>query len=158
MNNIFLAAAAGISALLGVGGNHTVPPPDQHTAQVHATTTGKGHIDLSCVAAAVAAREASLQGAITANTGTVTSAYSARASALASAYAQSDNDSIRKAVKTAWGDFRAALQLAHQNWKTAQQGAWSQFKIALKACGTGAASVSDSANASADANAAGGTN
>lgn len=159
MDKIFLTAAASIGALFGVGGDHgKPPPPDRFEAKVHASSTTKLSFDISCVAAAVAAREAALDAGIATNGQDVNAAYTARASALASAYAQTGNDSIKKAVKSSWATFGAALRLAHKNWQRAQQGAWSQFKTALKACGTGAAAVSDSSNASVDANAGGGTN
>ena len=152
-----LLTAAGIGAFFGLGGDHKAPPPDRHGAEVHATTTAGTSVNIACIAAAVAAREAILQTAIGTNGTDISAAYSARASALASAYVQTDTSAIRKAVKTAWTTFSAALRVAHKNWKTAQQGAWSQFKTALKACGGSATTVSDSANASIDAS-AGGTN
>src|SRR3989344_218239 len=163
MDKIFLTAAAGIGALFGNGGNggdSKMPPPVRNEVRNEVrirATTAPGSFDVSCVATAVAAREAALAAAATANAQALTSAYSDRGSALASAYAQTGNDVIRKAVKNAWNKFNAALRLAHRGWKTAQQSAWTQFRTAVKACGAGAASIADSSNASMDASAGAGS-
>lgn len=157
MDKLFLTAAAGIGAFFGLHGNASTTPPDRHNTEVHATTSAKTSLNIACVAAAVAAREASLQIAITANAGAISSAYGTRASALASAYAQTDQSAIKAAVRSAWTTFGAALRVAHKGWITSQQAAWSSFKTALKACGPGATSVADSTSASVDASAGGGT-
>jgi len=150
-------AAVGLAAIMGGGASGTIdhrplPPRDRG----HASST-IANVDLSCVAAAVAAREAALGTAAGANAASLTSAYTDRAAALASAYAQTDKTEIKKAVKDAWAKFGAALRLAHKSWKSAQQAAWTQFRTAVKACGTGASAVTDSANASADAGAGAGS-
>lgn len=141
-----------MAGIFGIGGDHKPLPTDQqHRVEFHASTTAKTAIDISCVAAAVAAREATLDSAVSTQSVAVNSAYTDRASALASAYAQSGNDTIRKAVKTAWTNFAAAIRVAHKNWNSSQQSAWQTFRVALKACGTNATAVSDSGNASLDA-------
>jgi hypothetical protein len=157
MNTVFMTAAAGIGALMGLfGGGHpatsSVPLPRHEPMHMTSTTVSA---DISCVAAAVATREATLDTAINAETGTISAAYSTRASTLASAYAQTGNDSIRASVKTAWAAFATSVASAHKDWKTAQQGAWTQFRTAVKSCGGNAAAVSDAANATIDASAGG---
>ncbi|OGG49687.1 hypothetical protein A2763_03335 [Candidatus Kaiserbacteria bacterium RIFCSPHIGHO2_01_FULL_54_36] len=158
MESIFVAAAASIAAIFGGlgGGDHKAPLQDRNQIKIHASSTASG-VNIACVAAAVAAREASLQAGISTNMQDVTAAYTTRASALASAYTQTGNDAIRKAVKSAWNSFNGAMRLAHKSWQKTQQSAWSGFKTALKACGSNASSIADSANASVDANAGGGT-
>lgn len=149
---LFLTAAAGVSAIFGGGGERKIPPPfPRNEVKLHASSTGKTALNISCVAAAVAAREQAIGGAMTTLGQDTNAAYSARASALASAYAQTEPRSIKASVKKAWNTFNASLKVAHKNWKTAQQSAWSGFKTAIKSCGSGVESVADSANAGADA-------
>jgi hypothetical protein len=155
-----LTAAAGVAAFFGGASStadHRLPPPHRQEVQQHATSLKAGSFDVSCVAAAVAAREAVLAAGISTNSQAINTAYTDRAAALASAYAQTDQGAVKKAVKSAWDKFGAALRLAHRGWKTAQQNAWSQFRTALKACGAGATTVSDSSNASLDASAGSGS-
>lgn len=171
MENFFAAATAGIAAIFGGfggGGNNKLPPPNRNEIRneikLQASTTARGpavarrgSIDIACVAAAVAAREAALGTAASGNAEALTSAYSARASALASAYSQTDNEAIKKSVKSSWANFGAALRLAQRGWKNAQKTAWTQFKTALKACGPAASSIADTSNASADEKAGAGS-
>ena len=156
MENFFLTAAAGITALFGGNADHKLPPPNREMAKTHASSTASG-ANIACIAAAIAAREAALGSAVSTNTQALTSAYSERAKGLASAYAQTGNDAIRKVVKDAWAKFRASLRVAQKSWKTSQQDAWTQFKTAIKACGSSAPSLADTANAAADAVAGAGT-
>lgn len=164
MENFLAAAAAGIAAMFGGfggAGNNKMPPPDRNAVRneikMQASTTARGSIDIACIAAAVAAREAALGTAASGNAQALTSAYSARASALASAYTQTGNEAIKKAVKSSWANFGAALRLAQRSWKGAQKTAWTQFKTAIKACGPAASSVADTSNASADEKAGAGS-
>lgn len=152
MSNALAGLAAGVMAVFGASSinDHRMPSVPRGDMKVRATTTASGSVDLACVAAAVAARERSLSTGVGTYTQSVSSAYSTRASALASAYAGSDLATIRAAVKTSWQNFGAALKLAQKSWRTAQQAAWTQFKIATKSCGAGAASVADSTNATAE--------
>ena len=149
MVQALVAATAGIFALFG-GGGHTGDRQDTKPFrpgfEKHATSTAAMTVNIACVAAAVAAREASLDTAVGTYTTDINSAYSARATALASAYAQTDKDGIRKAVKTAWQTFAAALKLDGKNWKKAQRDTWTQFKMAIKSCGGGATSLVDNGN------------
>ncbi|MSU73635.1 hypothetical protein EXS56_00660 [Candidatus Kaiserbacteria bacterium] len=138
-----------------------MPPPDRNEVRneikMQASTTARGAVDIACVAAAVAAREAALGTAASTNAQALTSAYSTRASALASAYSQTGNETIKKAVKSSWANFGAALRLAQKSWKSAQKTAWTNFKTALKSCGPAAAAVADTSNASADEKAGAGS-
>ena len=159
MFKALVGAAAGIFTLFGAsttGDHRPVHVEDRGLFERHASST-IASVDVACVAAAVAAREAALGTAASANAQALTTAYSDRASALAAAYTQTGKDAIRKAVKNAWSHFGAALRLAHKSWKSAQQAAWSHFRTAVKACGAGAANVSDSSNASLDVGAGAGS-
>ena len=90
--------------------------------------------DLACVAAAVAAREASLTAGIKTHGGAVTGAYTERASALAGAYTATSTPAIRHTVKKTWESFNTALRTARKNWHTARESAWAQFRVAVKKC------------------------
>ena len=108
-------------------------------------------IDVACVAAAVSAREVTLQAGITTLTGDTNTAYITRATALASAYTQTGNDAIKAAVKTTWQQFGAALKIAKKNWQKSRDDAWKTFKTAVKSCGGSAFQISDSNNSSLEA-------
>ena len=112
-----------------------------------ASSTGQA-IDVTCVGAAVATREAAIGAAMTTFTSESNTAYTTRASALATAYTQTGNDTVKTAVKSAWKQFSAAVKVAKKGWQSSRDTAWKQFKTSVKACGGGSSSVSDSGNAS----------
>ncbi len=120
-----------------------------HFSGRSASSTGLT-IDIPCVAAGVAAREASLGSAMTAFTTDSNTAYTKRASDLASAYTQSGQSAVRSAVRSAWQHFSAARTVAKKAWQSSRDSAWSQFKTAVRSCGSAAASLSDSGNASSE--------
>ena len=159
MGNWFAAAAAGVLALFGASstGDHHFPPPHDGTStgehqrfDRHASSTPQ--IDFTCVSAAVATREAALDTAVSTHTTDINAAYTTRASALASAYSQTGNDAIKKAVRTAWAQFGAALKLSKKNWQKAKDAAWQSFRTAAKACGGNASALSDGGNAGQEFN------
>jgi len=156
--NTLAGVAAGFMALFGASSTIDHRPPENDALRGHASSTVQvqGQANVACVAAAVAAREQALGTGISAYTQSINDAYSARASALAAAYTQTGTDAIKKAVKSAWTNFGAALKLGRRTWASAQGSAWSQFRTALKACGGSSTAISDASNASVDAGVAGG--
>jgi hypothetical protein len=145
MWNALVGVAAGFVAMFGGSTTSTTThnPHDYNDYRPHATTTVAQSVNIQCIAAAVAAREASLGSAQSANMSAVNSAYATRASALAAAYSQITPDSIKKGIRAAWNSFNAAVKMANKTWRTAEQAAWKQFKTALRACGNGATSYAD---------------
>jgi len=148
MMHSLAGVAAGIMAFFGASTTALGHLPDQRG---HATSTVPA---ISCVAPAVAAREQALGAGMTTYTQNLNAAYAARATALASAYSQNTSDAARKAVKSAWATFGAALRIAHKDWVKAQKDAWGQFRTAVKACGPSASAVADSSNAGMEESAA----
>lgn len=107
-------------------------------------------VDIACVAAAVAAREAALSSGASTHGTAVANAYSTRATALANAYALTGgNAAIRDAVKKAWDSFRSSIQTARKSWQTARDGAWKQFQTAVKNC-KASTEVLDTANTASE--------
>jgi hypothetical protein len=156
MNNWFAAAAAGVLAVFGFAGDRA--PTTTHSFNGGTSThkvervasSTKPTLDISCVAAAVAAREASLDNAASGYTSGINAAYTARASALASAYALSGNDVIKTAVKAAWKQFTTATQGTKRAWQKSRENAWQTFRTAIKSCGPTASSLADTANAGSE--------
>jgi hypothetical protein len=159
MNNVFAAAAAGVLALFGFAGDRVTTSTanfnqgssthkEQRDTRVGSTT--RPTFNISCVSTAVAARESSLDAAVSTYTTGINSAYTARATALASAYAQTGNVAIRAAVKAAWQQFASATQGSKRAWQKSRENAWATFRTAVKACGPNATAVADTSNASAE--------
>lgn len=92
------------------------------------------NLDLPCIQSAVAAREASIQKAFTAYTGSVSTALTARASALHTAWGMTVGTERRAARKSAWEAYRTAHQSARKTMTTEKKTAWEAFKTASKAC------------------------
>lgn len=105
---------------------------------------------VSCVAAAVATREASLGNAIMSYTSSVNGAYNTRAASLASAYQAGTNAQIKVAIRASWKDFRSAMSSANKTWKTAKNAAWATFRSAARAC-KAHSSINDNANSGFEA-------
>ena len=106
--------------------------------------------DITCVAAAIAAREASLSTGAKTHGDSLASAYATRATALAGAYAQTGGSgAMRDAVKKAWEAFNTAVRTARKSWQSARDQAWAQFRTAIKSC-EASTDILDSANVSAE--------
>jgi len=158
MNNWIAAAAAGALAIFGLGGQAPTTTHDfnggtttrKEARDTRTASSTKPVISITCVATAVAAREASIDSAASAYTAGVNAAYTARASALANAYTLTGNDSIRTAVKAAWKQFTSAVQGARRAWQKSRENAWQTFRTAVKACGPSATSVADTENAGSE--------
>ena len=113
------------------------------------TTPPSATAKIACVGAAVNAREAAIDSAMTTYTGALNAAYGARAAALKTAYTLTTLKDVRAAVKVAWSDFSKAMRSAQGAWKTSRMGAWTAYRQAAVACkapsgtGDGANSVSE---------------
>jgi hypothetical protein len=157
MNNWFAAAAAGVLAIFGAHGDKGSTSVNfnqgssTHKEQRVGTST-KPTLDVTCVANAVGARESSIDSAETTFTTAMNTAYTTRATALASAYAQSGNDAIRAAVKSAWKQFTTSARGSRSAWQKAKENAWQTFRTAIKSCGPSATSVADTENAGSEMN------
>jgi hypothetical protein len=175
MNNWLAAAAAGALAFVGGFGGHgdkssTTRPFDMGMQQKEmrdgrgsstkpfekgdrerTASSTKAQLDMSCVSAAVATREAALGTAMTTYSASVNAAYATRASALAAAYASTDTTTVKNSVKTAWANFKGAMTAAKKGWQSSKEGAWNAFKTAIKSCGSAAASVADISNQGTEA-------
>jgi hypothetical protein len=158
MNNWFAAAAAGVLSVFGALGGHDAINASTSHDFGNGTTTHKEQrdtrfgsttpptINISCISAAVATREASIDAAVATYTAGINTAYTTRASALASAYGLTGNDAIRAAVKAAWSSFSSAVKGTRSAWQKSRASAWQTFRTAIKACGPSATAVADTAN------------
>lgn len=148
-----LAVGAGILASVVtapfVGGAPNAPQParviststpsqhdmrDMHAMGERKIITGVGSTTVPCVAAAVATREQTIDGASATMTTALNAAYTTRASALASAYATASTTGIRAGVSAAWSAFSSSTKSARTAWDAARKSAWQQFNTAAKAC------------------------
>ncbi len=118
-------------------------------APAMAQTTTVQTSKIACVATAVNTREQAIDAAMTAHTAAINAAYTARATALQQAWSQTDPKAIRTSVHNAWKTFRAALQKATSDWRTARKAAWDAFNKAVKQCKV-SASATDGANQSSE--------
>lgn len=89
----------------------------------------------TCVAAAVAKREAALMAAMGVSDDAVTAAYTARASALATAWTATDATMRQTGIRAAWDAFKLSSKTARVAWMDASKAAWKTFTEEAKACG-----------------------
>jgi hypothetical protein len=108
-------------------------PNASSTASSTKDRSGKASttVDRTCMAAAVATREASIKTAWTTFTGSVTTALDKRAAALAAAWGAS-TDGNREGVKKAWADWKKDKQAAHTKLRMDRKTAWDAFKKTAK--------------------------
>lgn len=105
----------------------------------------------TCMASAVAAREAELAANLSDLHKSISDAYTARASALASAWSGTKTRAeIKAAVKDAWKTFKSSVKSAQASWKSDKKSAWATFKSAAKAC-KAPSDTDDTSNASTEA-------
>jgi len=109
------------------------------------TTSAATTAQIQCVGVAVATREASLIGGMSAFNTSVNTAYSTRATDLATAYSKTTGAEVRAGVSVAWKSFNTSTRTAQKTWRTTKDSAWKAFKTSAKAC-KGSESVTDSAN------------
>ncbi len=126
---------------VGVSANISVTP---------STTSSTMTTKIQCVGAAVATREASIDSAMTAFTGSSNSAYSARATALAQSYTLTTAVAVRASVKDAWTIFTSSMKTARKSWQTARNSAWTQYRTSAVAC-KAPTGVGDGVHASSEA-------
>ena len=105
--------------------------------------------DITCVAAAVAARESALATGIKTHGDAVSTAYSTRASALGNAYTASSTSAIRTAVRSSWEAFNTSTRTSKRSWQTTRDKAWSDFKTKVKGC-KAPSEILDTGNASTE--------
>src|SRR3989344_2964649 len=105
--------------------------------------------DITCVAAAVAARESALATGIKTHGDAVSTAYSTRASALGNAYTASSTSAIRTAVRSSWEAFNTSTRTSKRSWQTTRDKVWSDFKTTVKGC-KAPSEILDSGNASSE--------
>lgn len=101
--------------------------------------------DLSCLSAAVAAREDALIAALDEFNADAKTALSERKSDLADAYAKTDRKEVKEAVKSAWKNYKDAMKSARGELKDDKKSAYGEFKSAAKECGGSVESTDTSA-------------
>lgn len=134
--------AVAVPALAETTGSTGIPPT---TVTAESVTT-----KIACVGAAVAAREATLDTAMTTFNGAQNAAYAARAAALQQAYTQTTLAAVKTAVKAAWSAFRTTMSTARHGWQTARVGAWAAYRTTAVAC-KAPAGTGDGSNSSSEA-------
>ncbi len=120
-----------------------LPALAQTTSTVLPSTT------LTCIAAAVAARESALDTAYSTFSQSIQAAYSARASALAQAWTITNTKQRNAAIRAAWSAFNTAKRTANKTWITSRNSAWAQFRASVKTCKAPLSST-DSANSNSE--------
>ena len=103
--------------------------------------------NLTCVQAAVDAREQAIDSAFTTFSSAESAALSARATALHAAWGITDSKARRAARTAAWSAFATANKSAYAALRTARKAAWSTFTTASKACHTAVVETSASEGA-----------
>jgi hypothetical protein len=109
----------------------------------------KKTIDLPCVAAAVAKREAAVSSAFSTKSTAISAAFTQRASDLAAAWAITVAKDRNAAIKAAWKTFNASAKTARTAYLTANKAAWKTFASDAKVCR--APSATDAGAATGDA-------
>ena len=107
-------------------------------------------IDLPCVAAAVATREAAISTAFSAKATAIEAAFTQRASNLAAAWAITTAKDRNAAIKAAWKTFNTSAKTARTAYLTANRAAWKAFAASAKVC-RASASATDAGAATGDA-------
>jgi len=107
------------------------------TAFAQATTTPPTTIEeqIACVGAAVAVREEAIGPIMNEYFQAVTTAYVERKNALNQVYTSTTTvKGIRFGTKAAWSAFHSSTKLARNDWLTARNNIWKQFRTSYKAC------------------------
>lgn len=152
-----IAFAIAITPVFAQTDTGTVPPPPPAGNTATTTRTVKPHfvknktVDLACVAAAVAKREAAIGTAFSTFSTAAQAALSARATALSAAWAMTDKTARRSAIKAAWRAYTTAIKASRKDLNTARHNAWAGFRTDTKACGP-AATADEPASEGSDAN------
>lgn len=105
----------------------------------HPVSQTKPKVDLACMQNAVEKRDNAIITAWDNFYNAAKTALQARKDALKTAWANTDRKARRAATKSAWNNYRAAIQKARHDFHAARRAAWQQFYTDRKACGPKAA-------------------
>ena len=102
----------------------------------NATSTGSAVTAtvLTCMQAAVDARDTAVIAGFDAYYPSVKTALQTRQSALKAAWAQTDQKTRRDATRAAWDAYKASIKTARSTMKAAHKAAWMKFEADRKAC------------------------
>ncbi len=109
----------------------TSTPEVKTTSTKERTKRASTTVDRTCMATAVATREASIKSAWTAFTGSVTSALDKRSTALVAAWNASPEGS-KDAIKKAWADWKNEKKAAHTKLRSDRKAAWDTFRTTTR--------------------------
>ncbi len=106
----------------------------------HMKTNASVSIDTACMKTAIMARDAAVTAAFDANYTAMKAGLTARTSAISAAWDQTNAETRRADLKTAWTNWNTTAQNARKDMRAAKNSAWTAFKTAAKACRGGSAS------------------
>jgi hypothetical protein len=99
-----------------------------------AIKTNKKTLDINCMAAAVAKREAAVSSAFGVKSSAISAALAKRAADLAAAWTKEGTKDRNAAIKAAWKAFGSAESSARKAFRTANGAAWKAFRTDAKTC------------------------
>lgn len=99
--------------------------------------------EISCVQAAVGARETALQADVTTFQTSWNAALATRATSLQAAWALTTKKERRDAIKAAWTAYKESFNTARKTFNTAVKADWKAFRVAVKACSLPSAAAND---------------
>ncbi len=100
--------------------------------------------DLSCVHAAIDARETGLQARVDTLTSSVKTALQIRGVELKAAWAKQTPQERKVARKEAWRHYKTSVDAAHATARAAKKTIHTTYKTAMRACGVDAQAVAES--------------
>lgn len=100
-------------------------------------------VQLSCIDAAIDAREIALIAALDPFTAAMKAALEARRLALTEAWKQPTAILRKTALQNAWKSYQGASKAAHDALRAAKKTAWDVFKTSMRACGQGSVATSE---------------
>jgi predicted negative regulator of RcsB-dependent stress response len=142
MKKILIATSIALLASVVLGG---VAFADLTVNQANTTSTNSSMM-LTCVATAVAKREAAIQSAFSTFSSSMTAAFQTRSTALAAAWAMTDKTARNSAIKAAWSTFNESAKMAKRTYNTDRLSTWNQFSTDRKTCHAPATGESASAD------------
>jgi hypothetical protein len=134
-NKMLIVSALAIACIAPAFANAETRDDEASTVRINkekrGMKTASTSVDRSCMATAVATREASIKTAWTTFSGSITTALDKRATALVAAW-NTDGDSSKNARKEAWDDWKEASKSAHTKLRSDRKSAWETFKKTAK--------------------------
>lgn len=97
-------------------------------------------VDVACIQAAIDKRDNAIIAAVDTFHDAAKSALQTRRDALKAAWALTDRDARRKAIRSAWENYRKSVRQARQDLNKVRRAAWAQYKTDRRACGKGVSS------------------